>query len=145
MAALATSITPKISPVNDADVMTYGAVNADYVYQGSLVGNSSGLAAPLTTSLTFLGVALEEADNSAGAASAIRLRVASQGVLRDVSIAGASTVADIGKQVYATNDNPADLTLTIGSNVCIGHICNFNADNSKFDVSFRGAQRRHVT
>lgn len=145
MSALSASTSPKIATPNDGDVLTYGVVNADAVYQGSLVGNSSGYAAPLTTSLAFWGVALEEGDNTSGAAGAIRIRVATKGVLREVVVAGASTVADIGKQVYATNDNPADLTLTIGSNVAIGHICNFNADSSKFDVSFCGNQRRHNT
>lgn len=145
MTAMAANQQPALSLIIDDAVAVYGAVGSDITYQGSLVGSSGGYAAPLTTSLSFLGVALEMADNAAGSSGDIRILVATEGVLRECTIAGASTVASIGAQVYAVDDNPAALTLTIGSNVCIGHIQNFNPVTGKFDVHFRGAQRRHIT
>jgi hypothetical protein len=95
-----------------------GAVASDIIYARAIVGLSSGTGRPLTAGDDFLGIAQRQVDNSAGAASAQLIDLES-GLLVKVTISGTSS-ADIGKTVYATNDNLDDLTLTKGSNSPIG-------------------------
>lgn len=109
------------------------------IYQGSLVGDSSGTARALVAADEFMGIALwNRADNSSGAASAINVKLATQGRLKRQSVTGASTVDDVGKKVYASDDNV--LTLTSSSNSLIGKIDRFNTDDSTFDIFFQAVQ-----
>lgn len=145
MAALAADSNVQLAPFGPDVEAAYDVVNADICYQGGFAGLSAGNARPLTAGDAFLGVFKERIDNASGAAGAERIGVVTEGVLKEVAVAGASAKTDINKQVYATNDNPADITLTIGSNTCIGHIQSYNPTSGKFDVKFRAATRRNIT
>jgi len=83
----------------------YPVVAADIVYEGAAVGvvDASGHARPLTSSDKFVGFAEAKADNSAGAAAAINVRVVESGKIQ-LSVSGA-VITDIGHPVYASDDD----------------------------------------
>lgn len=97
------------------DVQEYLVVASDIIYQHAAVGlvDATGHARPLTSADRFVGFAEQRVDNSAGAAAAKRVRVASRGKIQ-LSISGVE-LQDVAAQspVYASDDdtfslNPAD-------------------------------------
>lgn len=80
-------------------------IAADIIYEGAAVGvvKASGHARPLTTADRFAGFAEAKADNSAGAAAAINVRMVESGKIQ-LSVTGA-VITDVGQPVYATDDN----------------------------------------
>lgn len=101
------------------DIHTEPVIASDIIYEGAAVGdNGSGLARPLVAGDPFLGFADEQADNAAGAASAINVRVRQRGTIK-LPITSAA-ITDKGKDVFASDDNT--FTFTQGSNTRIGHV-----------------------
>lgn len=80
-------------------------IAADILYEGAAVGlvPATGLARPLAASDKFAGFAEQKADNSSGAASAIRVEVIESGKIQ-LSVSGA-VITDVGQPVYATDDD----------------------------------------
>lgn len=80
------------------------------IYEGAAVGlnPATGLARPLTASDTFVGFAEATADNSAGAAAAIRVRVYGEGEIQ-LAVTGA-LITDVRNPVYATDDDTFSLS-----------------------------------
>lgn len=101
-------------------VNEYGVIANDIIYEGAAVGeNGSGYARPLQAGDKFLGFAEQNVDNSTGAAGDQRMRVKDIGKVKlDV---GSVAITDIGKPVFASDDNT--FTLTQGSNSYIGRVC----------------------
>ncbi len=96
-----------------------GVIAADIIYEGSAVGdNASGYARPLAAGDAFLGFAIEKADNSLGAAGAINVTVKTKGRVK-LAI-DSLAITDVGKAVYASDDNT--FTLTATSNSAIGRV-----------------------
>lgn len=94
-------------------------IAADIIYEGAAVGdNGSGYARPLQAGDPFRGFALRKADNAAGAAGDITVKVVRRG--RIVLPISALAITDVGKAVYASDDDT--YTLTQGSNTCIGYV-----------------------
>lgn len=91
------------------------------IYQGALVGivAASGHARGLVAGDKFIGVASEQADNSAGAAAALNVRLRKGCTIRK-AVTGASGAGDVGKLVYASDDTT--LTLTSTNNSLVGVI-----------------------
>lgn len=88
-------------------------IASDIIYEGAAVGvvDASGHARPLNAADRFAGFAEAKADNSAGAAAAINVRVVESGKVQ-LSVSGA-VITDLGQPVYASDDdtfsfNPAD-------------------------------------
>lgn len=80
-------------------------VAAAHVFKGALVKhNAAGFLAPCAgeAGSAFAGIAIEEADNSAGAAGAIVCRVEKEGCFELPGTGFAQT--DCGLPVYATDD-----------------------------------------
>jgi hypothetical protein len=79
------------------------------IYRGALVGldRATGYARALTSVDQFQGIAMQQADNSSGAAGAISVPLYTAGQFK-FSLSGAA-VTDIGKPVFAS----ADDTLTL--------------------------------
>lgn len=95
-------------------------IAADIIYEGAAVGdNGSGLARPLVALDPFMGFAQRKADNSAGAASAVKVLVRPKGLI-ELTVAGASSAADQGEAVYASDDDT--FTLTSTNNTPIGKV-----------------------
>lgn len=80
-------------------------IAADIIYEGAAVGvvAASGHAQPLAAGDRFVGFAEAKADNSAGAAAAINVRVKESGKVK-LSVSGA-VITDVGQPVYATDDD----------------------------------------
>ncbi|MDD5087203.1 MAG: hypothetical protein PHI18_00190 [bacterium] len=87
---------------------------------GTLVARDTSGYAKLASdaaSRTFAGVSESQADNSAGASGAINVRVHRRGVFKFAS-ATTFTAADIGKQVYVSDNQTVALTGTSHSLKC---------------------------
>lgn len=82
----------------------FPVIASDIIYEGSAVGlNTSGYARPLVAGDPFVGFAESKADNSAGSAGAINVRVRMSGTVK-LSITSAA-LTDFGKKVFATDDD----------------------------------------
>lgn len=100
-------------------------IASDTIYGGAAVGdNGSGYARPLVAADPFLGFAICKADNSAGAAGAVKVELFTEGVI-ELSVAGVTGVGDVGDAVYASDDDT--FTKTSTSNTKIGKILRFES------------------
>ena len=101
----------------------FPVIAADIIYEGAAVGLvlASGHARPLTSVDQFVGFAEDQADNSAGAAAAINVRVIKKGSVK-LAITGA-VITDVGVAVYAQDDNAFSFVPTSG--VFIGFMRRF--------------------
>lgn len=116
MATLATD-TPRAFEIGDRNELP--VIASDTIYEGAAVGdNGSGYARPLQAGDPFRGFAEQRADNAAGAAGDINVRVREKGKV-ELSISGLA-ITDVGKDVYASDDNT--FALTQGSNTRIGYV-----------------------
>lgn len=105
------------------DINAIPVIAADIIYEGAAVGivAASGHARPLTSADKFAGFAEDKADNSAGAAAAINVRVKNRGTIQ-LACSGA-VITDLGKAVYATDDDT--FVLTAAGGVYVGVIRKF--------------------
>lgn len=80
-------------------------IASDIIYEGAAVGvvDATGHARPLNAADRFVGFAEAKADNSAGAAAAINVRVVESGKVQ-LSVTGA-VITDLGQPVYASDDD----------------------------------------
>lgn len=80
-------------------------IAAKIIYEGAAVGlvDGTGHARPLVPPDRFGGFAEAKADNAAGAAAVINVRVVESGKIQ-LSVSGA-VITDCGQPVYATDDN----------------------------------------
>jgi hypothetical protein len=92
------------------EVNEFPVIASDIIYEGAAVGlvAATGHARPLTSADRFVGFAEQKADNSAGAAAAINVRVITKGSVV-LSVSGA-VITDVGQPVYATDDNAFGFT-----------------------------------
>lgn len=80
-------------------------IASDIIYEGAAVGvvDATGHARPLNAADRFVGFAEAKADNSAGAAADINVRVVESGKIQ-LAVSGA-VITDVGQPVYATDDD----------------------------------------
>jgi len=120
------------------DIGELPVVASDIIYEGAAVGdNASGYARPLVAADPFLGFAESQADNSAGAAGAVNVRVREVGKVK-LSVTGVTGVGDVGTDVYASDDNA--FTLTTTSNTLIGTIVRY-ISGTEVIVHFKSSAR----
>lgn len=96
------------SPQRANSEFSFPVAASTKIFAGSIVCiNASGLATKGATSTTLktVGVAVEQADNSAGAASAINVKVR-RGLwqMANSSAGDAIALADVGAQCYVVDD-----------------------------------------
>jgi len=116
-------------------------IAADIIYEGAAVGdNGSGLARPLVAGDPFYGFAHRQCDNSAGAASAKNVRVRQRGLV-ELPVVGATSAADIGDTVYASDDDT--FTKTASTNTPIGKIARW-VSGTNCIVAFEAVQMRSL-
>ena len=102
------------------DRLEYPVIASDIIFEGAAVGeNGSGYARPLQAADPFLGFAEAKADNSAGAAGAVNVRVKSRGYIK-LAISAIAITANDRPAVYASDDDT--FTLTSTSNTLIGYV-----------------------
>lgn len=116
-------------------------IAADIIYAGAAVGeNGSGYFRPLVAGDPFAGFAERKADNSAGAAGDINVRVRQRGKTV-LDVVGVTAVTDEGSTVYASDDDT--FTLTSTSNSPIGKIVRW-ISGTKCVVAFEAASLRSI-
>ena len=95
--------TPRIQQLGEFDEIP--VVASDIIYEGAAVGvvSASGHARPLVAGDRLAGFAVKKADNSAGAAADINVRVVTCGEVQ-LSVTGA-LITDRLSAVYAADDN----------------------------------------
>jgi hypothetical protein len=122
MTTLAANARRVITPAA-TDTAHYPVIASDIVFEGAAVGLvvASGHARPLAATDIFGGFAELKADNSAGAAAAINVACRTHGRIR-LAI-GSLAITDIGKPVYASDDDT--FTLTQGTSVYVGRVAEF--------------------
>ncbi len=118
--ATLTQASPRV--FTTTEYQDYGVVSSDVIYEGSIVGLSSGYARPLQAGDTYLGVAVETADNSAGSAGDKDVRVSTTKPFK-MDVAGVSDSTSITQPVYASDDDT--LTLTEGTNSLVGYVSSY--------------------
>ena len=113
----------KPRPFEIGDRNEIPAVASDILYEGAAIGVviASGHARPLAATDRFAGFAEAKADNSAGAAAAINVRVVESGKI-ELPVTGA-VITDVGQPVYATDDDTFSFTPT--SAVFVGFVHRF--------------------
>ncbi|MFQ5463587.1 MAG: hypothetical protein ACE5E5_13305 [Phycisphaerae bacterium] len=106
----------------DQELRSFQTATSSHIFKGALVGlTGGGYAAPLTAGDPFVGVAYEEIDNSTGADGDESVRVYTLGDF-GLTLAG-STVADIGRPVFASADD--SLTFSAIGNSFVGFVEDF--------------------
>lgn len=128
MATLAADTPRTFETGHDEWLNELPVIASDIIYEGAAVGelNDTGTHQPLGTGSTvdrFAGFATEKADNSAGAASAIKVKVKQRGRVK-LAVTGATAVTDVGTTVWASDDNTFTITYAAGC-VEIGEIVRY--------------------
>lgn len=114
---------------------------SDIIYEGAAVGeNGSGYFRPLVAADPFAGFAVDKADNSAGAAGAVNVKVKQEGFI-ELDVTGVTAVTDEGSTVYASDDDT--FTLTSSGNSAIGKIVRY-VSGTKVLVYFEAASVRSL-
>jgi|DEB0MinimDraft_6_1074348.scaffolds.fasta_scaffold109031_1 hypothetical protein len=124
MATLAAASPRKFTT---SEYQDYQVVASDIIYEGSLLGLASGYARPLQAGDTYVGIAVETVDNSAGSAGDKRVRAATT-VPFVMDVTGVSDVTSISLPVYASDDDT--LTLTESTNSLIGIVMDYISGSS---------------
>ena len=102
----------------------FPVIATDIIYEGAAVGiNGSGYARPLVAGDKFLGFCEQNVDNSTGAAGDKRARVRIAGLAK-LNV-GSVAITDVGKPVFASDDDT--FTLTQSTNSYIGRVHRFEA------------------
>jgi hypothetical protein len=94
------------------------------IFKGGLVcADSTGYAVPGADTLnyTFVGVALESADNTGGADGAATVRVQTSGVF-SFAKSGAVTIADVGAALYIMDDQTVALAAGATNDIACGKL-----------------------
>ena len=120
------------TPIRTAEDFEFPVAASTLIYAGSLVCiNASSLATKgaVATTLKCVGVAQERADNSAGAASAIRVKVR-RGCFRfsNSSAADLIALADIGADCFIVDDQTVAKTNGGSTRSVAGKIRDVDAD-----------------
>lgn len=104
------------------EVNEFPVIASDIIYEGAAVGlNGSGYARPLVAGDKFLGFCEQNVDNSTGAAGDKKVRVRIEGKAK-LAISGAA-ITDVGKPVFASDDDT--FTLTQSTNSYVGRVHRF--------------------
>lgn len=94
-------------------------IASDIIYEGAAVGdNGSGYARPLVAADPFRGFATAKVDNASGSAGDKYVRVRQKGQIQ-LAISSLA-ITDVGKAVYASDDDT--FTLTASTNSFVGRV-----------------------
>lgn len=124
-----TTDTPRA--YEQGDINEIGVAAHTIIYEGAAVGMQAGFARPLQAGDLFLGFCEQNTDNAKGNAGDQRVRLITCGRIR-LPVANA-VAADIGKPVYASDDNT--FTLLKEANSFIGFITRLD-NNGECIVAF---------
>lgn len=122
----------RLTPARDADRFEFPMAAATKIFRGALVCiNASSLAVKgaVATTLKCVGIAEETADNSAGAASAMTVKVR-RGCFPFANSASGDLIAlkDVGGDCFIVDDQTVALTNGGSTRSVAGKIRDVNAD-----------------
>lgn len=112
----------------EGTVTAHRVKGATQLFKGGIVCvDSTGYAVPGsdTAGQTFVGVAIEDADNTAGADGDIAIRVMARGVF-SLAPGGSVTQADIGKPLYVVDDQTVAVAATVTNDIQAGRLEGFD-------------------
>lgn len=111
-------------------------------YEGGAVTEESngGTVDVLTASENFVGFVEKKIVTTSATE---RVKVRSQGILRNVAVTGLDNNTDFGVAVYMSDNDTFTLTSTT-TNVQIGKVVAYNGTSGYGDVFFQGAHVRSV-
>lgn len=116
--ATLTQNTPRAYGLGDINALPL--LSGSLTFEGAAVGaHSSGNVRPLVAGDKFRGFARAKADNSGGVSGAAHVDVRECGLI-SLPVTGATGAVDVGKAVYASDDNA--FTLTKGTNSFVGYV-----------------------
>jgi hypothetical protein len=119
----------RATPYRDGIEIEFPVAANSKIYSGSLVcANSTGYAAPAadTAGMKFLGVALEQTDNTGGANGAKKIRLRRTGVFE--FDATSITQAMVGTPVYVMDDHTVDDASGPVNDIRVGILLKYVAD-----------------
>lgn len=106
----------------DGQFVSYKVAAAETIYKGALVfANAAGYLYPAedtASTVYFVGVAIEQGDNSSGANGAISIRVNKIGTYEFAK--ASAVVGDIGSLVYARDDQTVATSTT--NSISVGYV-----------------------
>lgn len=112
----------QVTPWRSGDAYAYGVKGGTRIYAGTLVAlTASGFAVPAghTDAKVIVGVSAHHADNRDGFDDDGHIRVQKDRTWR-LAFDAAPTVTDIGKPVYAVDDDTVSLSDGSGSRLQVG-------------------------
>jgi hypothetical protein len=119
----------RATPYRDGIEIEFPVAGNTKIYAGSLVcANTSGYAVPAadTAGLRFLGVALEQADNTGGANGAKSVRLRRSGAFE--FDAASITQAMVGTAMYVVDDHTIDDAAGPVNDIRVGVLVKYVAD-----------------
>lgn len=127
--------TPQKGPSPIVSTLEVPVAASTKIYEGSMVAvNQSGYAIPAdasTAGLRILGVAVAQADNSSGAASAINVKVRRGAFgMKNSSSTGALTIADCGRPCFVVDDQTVSRESAAGARPFAGNVYDVDGDDS---------------
>ncbi len=116
---MALSANREVDRYVDQEIRSYPAGPGSHVYKGGFVGLNSGYARALHSGDRCVGIAYEEADNTAGSAGDVEVRVFTLGDFRHALPGAVAT--NVGDAVYASDDDTLTFESTDNSyvGVCV--------------------------
>ncbi len=111
----------------DGDLITVPVDDGDTIYAGTLVMvNTAGFAVKGadTASNLFVGVAADTVNNASGADGDKKVAVYTEGTF-EFAFSGTAAQADVGKSVYAVDNQTVALAATTTNDVLVGKIVEF--------------------
>jgi len=110
------------------DFNSIGCVGTDIVYEGAMVGdNGAGYGRPLVAGDLFRGHSLLQVDNHTGSAGVKEVRLRT-GRYRISSTISGVLITDVGKEVFASDDDT--LTLSAVGNSRVGVVIRYVTTNT---------------
>ncbi len=139
MTALNTDTNRVFETPNDSNATPVAA--SAKIYQGALVGrNAAGYGRPLNAGDNAVGFAKDNVDNTNGVDGEKTIELKAKGKA-SLFISGI-TIADVGRKVYASDDNT--FTLTENGNSAVGKLVRFEkADYGIVAFDFLNAYEEH--
>ncbi len=122
---------PRNTISRKGDDREIGVKAATRIWQGTIVVNDAGVAAPGRTApgLVAIGLSQETVDNTAGAAGAKRVKVRRDTAYLKNSSGDPVTAASIGKDVFIVDDETVSATNAGGNTQSVAGKC-FDLDAS---------------
>jgi hypothetical protein len=108
----------------DGIVVAHGLKAGAHIFKGALVAlDSTGYAVPAsdTAGLVVMGIALEEADNSAGSDGDVIVRVQARGVF-SLALGGTLDRTSIGRSVYVADDQTVAAVADVTNDIPAGRL-----------------------